>query len=53
MIESFLEAGRQDWRPDEELVYGQSITDACISWEDTEPLLRTLAEAVRQRRAHG
>jgi 3-deoxy-7-phosphoheptulonate synthase len=53
MIESFLEAGRQDWRPDEELVYGQSITDACISWEDTAPLLRTLAEAVRQRRAHG
>jgi 3-deoxy-7-phosphoheptulonate synthase len=53
MIESFLEAGRQDWRPDEELVYGQSITDACISWEDTEPLLRTLAEAVRQRRARG
>ena len=50
MIESFLEAGRQEWRADEELVYGQSITDACISWEDTEPLLRTLAEAVRQRR---
>lgn len=50
MIESFLEAGRQDWRADEELVYGQSITDACISWADTEPLLRTLAEAVRQRR---
>ncbi len=50
MIESFLEAGRQEWRADEDLVYGQSITDACISWEDTEPLLHTLAEAVRQRR---
>ncbi|MCW8907612.1 MAG: 3-deoxy-7-phosphoheptulonate synthase AroG [Sedimenticola sp.] len=50
MIESFLAAGRQDWRADEELVYGQSITDACISWDDTEPLLHTLAEAVRQRR---
>jgi 3-deoxy-7-phosphoheptulonate synthase len=50
MIESFLQAGRQDWRADEELVYGQSITDACICWEDTEPLLRELAEAVRQRR---
>jgi len=50
MIESFLVAGRQDWRADSELVYGQSITDACISWDDTEPLLRTLAEAVRQRR---
>jgi len=50
MIESFLVAGRQDWRADQELVFGQSITDACISWEDTEPLLRTLAEAVEQRR---
>jgi 3-deoxy-7-phosphoheptulonate synthase len=50
MIESFLEAGRQEWRADRELVYGQSITDACISWTDTEPLLRLLAEAVRRRR---
>ncbi len=50
MIESFLQAGRQDWRADEELVYGQSITDACISWEDTEPLLRELAKSVRLRR---
>jgi len=50
MIESFLQAGRQDWRADEELVYGQSITDACISWDDTEPLLRELAQAVRIRR---
>ncbi|MEW7979344.1 MAG: 3-deoxy-7-phosphoheptulonate synthase AroG [gamma proteobacterium symbiont of Phacoides pectinatus] len=50
MIESFLVAGRQDWRADQELVYGQSITDACISWEDSEPLLRELAEAVRARR---
>lgn len=50
MIESSLIAGRQDWRADQELVYGQSITDACINWEDTEPLLHILAEAVRQRR---
>ncbi len=50
MIESFLVAGRQDWRPDQELVYGQSITDACINWEDSERLLHTLAEAVRKRR---
>ena len=50
MIESFLEAGRQEWRADREPVYGQSITDACISWADTEPLLRLLAEAVRKRR---
>jgi 3-deoxy-7-phosphoheptulonate synthase len=50
MIESFLLAGRQEWRADQELVYGQSITDACISWQDSEPLLRLLAEAVRERR---
>ncbi|MES9859164.1 MAG: 3-deoxy-7-phosphoheptulonate synthase [Sedimenticola sp.] len=50
MIESFLEAGRQDWRADQELVYGQSITDACISWQDTEPLLYALSDAVKQRR---
>jgi 3-deoxy-7-phosphoheptulonate synthase len=50
MIESHLVGGRQDWRADEELTYGQSITDACISWEDTVPLLEGLAAAVRQRR---
>ncbi len=50
MIESFLVAGRQEWRADQELIYGQSITDACISWDDTAPLLETLAEAVKQRR---
>ena len=50
MIESNLVAGRQDWRADQELVYGQSITDACISWEDSEPLLQELAEAVKKRR---
>jgi 3-deoxy-7-phosphoheptulonate synthase len=50
MIESNLTAGRQDWQSDQELTYGQSITDACISWEDSEPLLHVLAEAVRQRR---
>lgn len=50
MIESNLVAGRQDWCPDIGLTYGQSITDACISWEDTVPLLEELAEAVRKRR---
>ncbi|MCB1758285.1 MAG: 3-deoxy-7-phosphoheptulonate synthase [Gammaproteobacteria bacterium] len=49
MIESFLVGGRQDWRANEELSYGQSITDACISWEQTEPLLHELARAVRKR----
>ncbi len=50
MIESHLVAGRQDLKPGEPLVYGQSITDACIGWDDTVPLLEELAEAVRQRR---
>ena len=50
MIESHLKAGRQNVESGKELVYGQSITDACIGWEDSEPLLRVLAEAVRQRR---
>ena len=51
MIESHLIGGRQDWHPDTELTYGQSITDACIGWDDTQPLLEELAEAVRRRRA--
>jgi len=50
MIESHLRAGRQDLLPGKELVYGQSITDACIGWEESVPLLDGLAEAVRTRR---
>jgi len=50
MIESNLVAGRQDIKPDQELTHGQSVTDACISWEESEPLLRELADAVNQRR---
>src|SRR5215475_8973308 len=50
MIESNLKAGRQDLVPGRELVYGQSITDACIGWEESVPLLDELAEAVRARR---
>jgi 3-deoxy-7-phosphoheptulonate synthase len=50
MIESHLKAGRQDLIPGKELVYGQSITDACVGWEDTHALLYSLADAVRQRR---
>ncbi len=50
MIESHLNAGRQDLQPGKPLAYGQSITDACIGWDATEPLLRQLAEAVRARR---
>jgi 3-deoxy-7-phosphoheptulonate synthase len=50
MIESHLVGGRQDIKPDVELIYGQSITDACLAWDETKPLLYTLAEAVRERR---
>ncbi|WJW76738.1 3-deoxy-7-phosphoheptulonate synthase AroG [Thiohalobacter sp. IOR34] len=50
MIESHLLPGRQDAKPGEPLTFGQSITDACIGWEDSVPLLEQLAEAVRQRR---
>jgi 3-deoxy-7-phosphoheptulonate synthase len=50
MVESHLKAGRQDLVPGKPLVYGQSITDACIGWEESVPLLRNLAETVRQRR---
>jgi 3-deoxy-7-phosphoheptulonate synthase len=50
MIESHLNEGRQDNTQGVELEYGKSITDACIGWEDTVPLLEQLAAAVRQRR---
>jgi 3-deoxy-7-phosphoheptulonate synthase len=50
MLESFLLAGRQDLDPDGDLVYGQSITDACMDWETTSEILGRLAEAVRARR---
>ncbi len=51
MVESHLVAGRQEPKPDQPLTYGQSITDACIGWDDSERLLRDLANAVAQRRA--
>ncbi len=50
MVESHLKAGRQDLVPGKELVYGLSITDACISWEDSHRLLDVLADAARKRR---
>ena len=45
MLESHLIEGRQD-HDDGELVYGQSITDACLGWDDSEQALRLLAQAV-------
>jgi len=53
MLESHLVEGRQELGGHRPLVYGQSITDACISWEATVPLLEELAGAVRARRAVG
>ncbi len=50
MIESHLAEGRQDYKVGAELTYGQSITDACIGWEDSETLLRELAAAVKTKR---
>jgi 3-deoxy-7-phosphoheptulonate synthase len=50
MVESHLKAGRQDLIPGKDLVYGQSITDGCLGWEDTHALIDTLASAARERR---
>ncbi|TKI07385.1 3-deoxy-7-phosphoheptulonate synthase AroG [Martelella alba] len=52
MVESHLTEGSQSLGEGKALVYGQSVTDACIGWSDTEALLRQLAQAVRDRRAH-
>ncbi len=50
MVESHLVEGRQDLIDGKAATYGQSITDACIGWEDTETLLAQLSDAVVQRR---
>lgn len=52
MIESNLVAGAQALVSGKTLVYGQSITDACIDWPETQMLLSELAGAVRQRRSN-
>jgi 3-deoxy-7-phosphoheptulonate synthase len=51
MLESFIVAGRQDLVAGKAPDYGQSITDACMSWEATADVLDGLAGAVRSRRA--
>jgi len=50
LLESFIADGRQDLVDRESLVYGQSITDACMGWDMTVPVLRELAASVRARR---
>jgi len=52
MLESNLVEGNQKLDISKPLVKGQSITDACLSWESTAPLLDKLASAVQQRRTH-
>src|SRR5438477_2834491 len=49
MLESHLVEGRQDYVPGQRAVYGQSITDACLSLAQTEPLLEQFAQAQQQR----
>jgi 3-deoxy-7-phosphoheptulonate synthase len=51
MVESHLNEGRQDIVEGKPLQHGVSVTDACISWAQTVPVLEQLAAAVRQRRA--
>jgi 3-deoxy-7-phosphoheptulonate synthase len=51
MVESNLESGRQDIVPGRPLVYGQSVTDACLGWDESVPLVEQMAAAVRRRRA--
>ena len=50
MIESHLVAGRQNVEEGKGLTYGQSVTDACINWDDSVKMLNDLAASVKQRR---
>jgi 3-deoxy-7-phosphoheptulonate synthase len=50
MVESHLVEGRQDLEPGKALTFGQSITDACLGWDESVKLLDELAAAVRKRR---
>lgn len=51
MIESHLLEGRQDVEDVNSLTYGQSITDPCICWDDTEQVMKSLAKAASARRS--
>jgi 3-deoxy-7-phosphoheptulonate synthase len=50
MIESNLLEGKQDLIPRKPLVFGQSITDACLGWDDSVTVLELLAKQVQQRK---
>ena len=51
MIESFIVAGNQKVLADKPLVYGQSITDACVDMATSEEMLNLLADAIKTRQA--
>src|SRR5262249_43337110 len=55
MLESHLRSGAQRFTPGEDdpapLLYGQSITDACLGWDDSVRVLEMLSAAVSERRA--
>jgi 3-deoxy-7-phosphoheptulonate synthase len=51
LLESHLVGGRQDWKPNQPLRYGQSITDACLGWDETAVLLDEIAKAARAARS--
>lgn len=53
MLESHLTSGKQPWNPHQPMNSEQSITDACMGWEDTEVALEQLSQAVQKRRAIG
>ena len=57
MVESHLQAGAQKFSPGKDdparLAYGQSITDACINWDDSVGVLQALSDAVLARRNKG
>ncbi|WP_343188295.1 3-deoxy-7-phosphoheptulonate synthase [Buchnera aphidicola (Ceratoglyphina bambusae)] len=49
MIESFIEEGSQDIKDNNNLIYGKSITDPCLSWEDSKIILKDLANSINCR----
>ncbi|MCP4451433.1 MAG: 3-deoxy-7-phosphoheptulonate synthase [Planctomycetes bacterium] len=51
MLESHLVGGNQPIAASDAMTYGQSVTDACLNWDETVPVLDALADAVRQRRS--
>ena len=50
MIESHLEEGNQKIGPLDKIKYGQSVTDACVGWKDTEIMINQLSTAIENRR---